>query len=271
MPYKNGKIAWNEIVWTPGMIKYIRDNFSKLTNPQLAEGLGLKLTTVRTKCHELGLKRMEMEYWSKGMVTFLKKNYRKYGDTELAEMFCMRWFKEKGWKKGQIEKKRRYLKLKRTDAEKHKIYLRNKKLGMWAMCPVKAWITRGGSAMEGEIRWWKTEYGSEFPVIKKGDGFIHWNRYMWEKHNGKVPNGMNVVFKNDDHYDIRISNLELLTNRQLAIRNGKKHSGILSDEYIIWLLSRGNEALKKDLRNNPEMIDLKRTQLQLNRQINEQK
>ena len=124
-----------------------------MTNKELANALGLNLTKTRGFLYEMDLKRMELEYWTEEQIKYLLDNYKEIGDVELAEIFNSKWKKNKGWTKKHIEKKRRYLKLKRTQDERHQIYLRNKILGRWKMCPVKAWETRGGSAEIGHVFW----------------------------------------------------------------------------------------------------------------------
>lgn len=47
--------------------------------------------------------------------------------------------------------------------------------------------------------------------------FIHVE--LWERHHGPVPKGMNVVFRNGDKTDIRIANLELVSDADLMRRN----------------------------------------------------
>ena len=42
---------------------------------------------------------------------------------------------------------------------------------------------------------------------------------LWEKHNGPIPKGHVVVFRNGDRTDIRIENLELISRAQLMQRN----------------------------------------------------
>ena len=59
-------------IWEDKDIKFLKDNYKNLTNPQLAKGLGIKLTTCRKKLYELGLKRMEMEYWNDEMINFIR-------------------------------------------------------------------------------------------------------------------------------------------------------------------------------------------------------
>lgn len=46
---------------------------------------------------------------------------------------------------------------------------------------------------------------------------VHW--LVWEEHNGPVPEGHIVIFKNHDHDDIRIENLECITRAENMWRN----------------------------------------------------
>jgi hypothetical protein len=184
---------------------------------RIADMLGMKLTLVRMKCYELGLKRMELQYWTDEQVDFLKRNYAKYGDTELAEMFSYAWEKEKGWSKKHIEKKRRYLGLKRTDEEKRAIHRRNVEIGCFSMCPVKAWEQRG-IANIGEVRAWRHS-GVMRMFIKTESGFVHYPPYLWEQHFGKPPEGMVVALKDGNPLNVVIDNLELQSRVTMMDRN----------------------------------------------------
>ena len=204
-------------IWSDTEIAFIKTNWKKLTNKQLADGLGLTLTITRTKCYELGLRRMELEFWTKRQVSFLKKHYRAIGDQELSEIYQSKWFKNKGWSKKHIEKKRRYLRLSRTDAERKVIHQRNKIAGRFAICSIKRWIATG-QAEEGEIRFWEVQPGKLAPRIKISGKWVSWNRWAWEQHFEEIPNGMNVVFK-DNTPSLNHKTLELLTNSDLMKRN----------------------------------------------------
>ena len=70
------RIPINKHEWTPFELNFIRCHFDKLTNFQLSHMLGLKLTMLRMKCYEMGLKRMELEYWTDEQVNYLKANYK---------------------------------------------------------------------------------------------------------------------------------------------------------------------------------------------------
>jgi hypothetical protein len=258
--------SWKKIVWTTGMLNFLKENYTILDNQELADHLGLKLTSVRTKLYELGCKRMEMEYWTPEQVSFLKNNFRAIGDLELSEIFASKWPKGKGWSKKHIEKKRRYLNLKRSEAEKKNIHARNKAAGRFASCPVNRWIQQGVFP-EGQIRFWKTMGNRLVPFIKVNGRFIHWAPYVWKINFGPIPKNMNVVFMNDNPTDMRIDNLELLTNGQLSFRNSQKSSIGLSDNYIAGMLSHNDPELRKFVKRFPDILEAKRIQLKLDRKI----
>ena len=202
--------------------EYVKSNYNSKTNAEMAEYLGLKITTFRTLCYKMGYKRMELEYWTKEQVTYLKKYYKTIGDTEIAANFNKKYHKNKGWNKRHIEKKRRYLGLKRTAEQRKNIQKRNTKNGMFKNCVVKAWKTRGGPAPEGEIRIWSIS-GVNQKFRKTGNTFVKLARYNWEKfHNKKVRKGYCIVFKDENPMNCEPSNLERITLKENAYRNSSK-------------------------------------------------
>jgi hypothetical protein len=210
---------YNKIVFTKEMQQFLKENYQELTNKELANALGLKLTRTRQELYKLGLKRMELEYWTNEQVQFLRDNYKNFGDTELAEIFEVKWFKAKGWCKKHIEKKRRYLFLKRTIKQKELIKIRNTKMGRFAACAKNRWKTTGQTPIGEKRVWFTTGANLPFVVIKTKTGFVHYNRFLWEKEKGKIPAGMNVVVNGSDRINYTIKDLELLTNAQLSARN----------------------------------------------------
>jgi hypothetical protein len=254
-----------KINWSPKMLSFLEENYQVMTNKQLAEGLGLRLTSVRTTLYSMGYKRMELEYWTKAQINYLYKHYHTKGDSELAEIFNSKWHKEKTWTKKHIEKKRRYLKLKRTESEKKKIHERNRLAGRFAMCPLKAWETRG-QAPDGEIRIWKPN-GNQVPMIKIKGKWVRWSHWYWEKHRGPIKKGMNVIFKDRNPFNRTIRNLAVITNAELSLHNSKVSATGLSDNYVAGIMSHRNPEMRELLKARPDLIQLKRNQLLLNRQI----
>jgi hypothetical protein len=55
--------------------------------------------------------------------------------------------------------------------------------------------------------------------IRVNSYIIAEHRYIWEQHNGKIPEGFMVHHKNEDKQDNRIENLECISKKE----HGKSH------------------------------------------------
>lgn len=212
--------TWNAIEWTPKMINFLKINYLTHTNKQLADALGLRLTSVRMKLYELGYKRMDLEYWTNEQIQFLRRNYKKIGDTKLAEIFNTKWSKNKGWSKKHIEKKRRQLELKRNTEQIKAIKTKNINDGRFDMCATKMWDKRGRTPV-GKLKVWKYSNGQPFVVIKLKNGFVHYAPWLWVQHNGTIPKGKCVRTIDGDSLNIVIENLMLITRAEHAILNAQ--------------------------------------------------
>lgn len=111
--------------WPDHKLQFLKDNFHIMTNPQLANALGITLTVLRNKARELGMKRIEMEYWNADQVKFLIDNFRILGDVEIMHHFEKHYPKAKSWTRSHINKKRRQMNLVRTQDEIDTIVTRN--------------------------------------------------------------------------------------------------------------------------------------------------
>ncbi|MBC8053772.1 MAG: HNH endonuclease [Sphingobacteriaceae bacterium] len=253
---------------TEHQISFIKSNYNTLTNPEIAKALGLKIQFLRKKIYELGLKRMELEYWTDEQINFLKSNFQQIGDVEMAEIFQIKWPKNKKWTLKHIEKKRNYLFLHRTESEIKAIHQRNVDNGRFLICVQKRWLKQGVAA-EGEIRMWREQSGRYTPRIKINGKFVHWGRWAWEQHHGPIPTGMNVIFADNNPENHVIENLQLATDADLSKRNSRISSQGLSDNYIAGILTHGNPDQRKTLKEYPELLNIKRQQLLLQRTIND--
>lgn len=241
---KKGK--YNKITLSPEEEKFLRENYQSMTNRELADALGMKITRTRTFLYEMGLKRMEMEYWTEEQIEFLKANYKRIGDTEMAEIFEKTWPKNKKWSKKHIEKKRRYLKLKRTAKQIEGIKKRAIKAGVYAEVVKKMWQTRGVTPV-GEIHVWKRSGGNPLKVIKTEDGFAHLCREVWKKHHGEIPEGMVVTVKDGNTLNLNIDNLELMDRGELAQINKNNLFGMPPEmRTTVKLINK----LKKEIKNH---------------------
>lgn len=255
------------INWTQEMLQFIQDNFGSMDARPMAQALGVKTQTLRTKYYSMGLKRIEMEYWTDEQVTYLKDTYQLIGDKEMSRIYQERWPKTKQWTIKHIEKKRNYLGLHRSKQELQTIQQRNVDNGCFLLCPVKRW-EKTGVAQEGEIRYCRTHSGRMVPRIKMNGKWVFWARYIWEKLHGPIPKQHNVIFKDRDPYNLNIENLMMVSDADLSARNCQQSSTGLSDNYVAGIMTRQNPELRAALKHHPELIELKRTQLKLEREIN---
>lgn len=73
------------------------------------------------------------------------------------------------------------------------------------------------TAIEGEIRW---REATEYFMIKIADNvWEFYHKHIWEKQNGPVPPGFNVVFKDGIKKNCTLKNLECISNQELMARN----------------------------------------------------
>lgn len=88
-------------------------------------------------------------------------------------------------------------------------------------------------------------------------------RYVWEQANGKIPKNMVIRLKNGDASDCRLSNLEMITRKEHLLKNNP----IDSDGRMLRYM-KIDKNMKEMIKNNfPELIELKRNQLKLQREI----
>lgn len=99
------------------------------------------------------------------------------------------------------------------------------------------------------------------------------HRYVWEQHNGSIPKGYNIQFKDGNKHNCDIDNLYMISRGE-QMRNENSASKNLPDSAVaVYLVGkRGKDkALIEEIKSNhPELIELKRTQILLNRKIKEQ-
>lgn len=88
---------------------------------------------------------------------------------------------------------------------------------------------------------------------------------LWEKENGKLPAGHCLWFRDGNSLNVTLDNLELITRKENYIRN----SGInrLNDTYVASCIAWRNKELQAELLKHPELIEMKRQSLLLNKTI----
>lgn len=241
---KNGKI-----IFSPGEVDFLKTNFLKMTNQQLADALGLKLTVVRQKCYELGLRRIEMEYWTPDMVRFLKTWYRKKGDVELAEIFNVKFPKNKPWTRNHIVQKRGYLKLKRTTKSLNRIFLRNKETGRLAVANTKRFETLPASPLGTIVE----REGKK--KIKTSKGYSSYARYVYLKNYGPIEEHEVIIHLDGNAVNCSPANLfKINRSTHFALNKLMKYFSNLNAEnrayvkkYYLGLISDNTDAASRNV------------------------
>jgi hypothetical protein len=239
----------------------------------MAKKYGCNICLIRKQCYELRLYRMRLNFWTDQQVAFLKANYKIMGDTELAELFNEKFKRRKHWTKKHIDKKRGYLKLKRTKKQIIEIEQRNLDQGRLNchMKKGKSNFLTTGPAVQGEIRMYKYTHGVITSRIRIGKRWIYWPRWAYKKHHGPIPKGYVIVMKDKNAYNTIPSNLEAVTREEATRRHVSQYSINLSDAYVAAQLSYGNPELREIIKNDPVLIETKRTLLLLKREIKKRK
>lgn len=105
--------------------------------------------------------------------------------------------------------------------------------------------------------------------VKESRTFRLKHRIVWEQHNGPLQKGENVQFRDGNRLNCDIDNLYLIRREDQMLRN----SGALNlpdgmvAKYLAGSHSSYDPALMEELLNHPELLELKRQQILLNRNI----
>lgn len=83
------------------------------------------------------------------------------------------------------------------------------------------------------------------------DDYVEVHRLLWEEHHGPIPEGHAVVFRDRDRTNIVLDNLELVSRRELMLRNTSQRWG---KEVFEVIQLRG--ALNRKLRSLSEKQDV---------------
>lgn len=120
---------------------------------------------------------------------------------------------------------------------------------------------------DGDITIRKDNRGIPFKYIRLSVAkweYLH--IYNYEAINRLVPKGMVLRSKDGDSLNCDPGNWEVISQHENLLRNTGREE--LTDNYIINILTQKDKSIREDIKNNPELIELKREQLKLRRIIN---
>jgi len=238
----------------PAHGEYIRKN-SHLNNKELAEILGIKEHSVRYYIHRHHIRTQTWKHFSNKEIEFIKANFRKLSYKEIG--------RELGRTHWSIKNKCKYLKLKRTPREARIIH---------KQCCSASYFTKGheptNTKYNGYISTRTDNKGNNYKHIRVSKGkFKHLQIVNWENKIGPIPEGKILRCKTTDTLNCNPDNWYLIDRiAHLEENAGRKE---LTDKYIINNLSRSMPEIKESIQEMPELIELKRNQLKIRRQLNE--
>lgn len=221
--------------WTADQLMLLKELYPNVLNAEIADTLGLTLKAVNSKANKLRLKK------AKG---FHKELYKKKGGNKGT-------FKkgQTGWNKG--------MKGLKTGGE----------AGYF-----KKGHTPSTTKPVGYVKLLFEEATGRIRLMckvaeKKWMPLAH---YVFTRWYGEIPKGMLICHKNKNPLDCRLENLECISKRT----NWERHSPApnLFDGFVLSTMisktvkGEERENLKKVLRANPDLIELKRNILKLRRQ-----
>lgn len=259
------RIPHNKIHLTPEQIEFIHDNHGIISNQAIADHLGMKLRTLRTRMYTMGLTKFKMRAWVPEQIDYLIKHYQTKGNTEIAKYFNTKYPKQGSWLNTTINGKMIQLGLKRTPEQLKAIHAAQTKCGAFSKNATKRWQTQG-TLPDGTIRYYTKEPGTRpQPHIRINGKFKPWSRWMWRQHKGPIPAGHLIVFKGDNKI-LTIENLECVEAKEYRLRMNKSCQE-LTDNYLVGLLGISHPHLRDEIRNSSDLLQAKRIQLLLNRKI----
>lgn len=115
--------------------------------------------------------------------------------------------------------------------------------------------------------------GRQYKYIRLSLGVWYpYHQYLWEKKYGKQPKKHVLRFKDGNNLNCKLSNLQLISMKENRVKNSCSVN--LTDNYVALALSRTkggfglhDKQMLGFIKNNKELIDLKRKQLLLDRKL----
>jgi hypothetical protein len=218
--------------------------------------------------------------WTKKEISYLCKKYAYYTNQELADRL--------GVTIGHVSSKATKLGLRgklhgRSGRFEKGIAVWNKGLKGLACSPAtqfKKGHTPATAKHDGAISviHSKNDKNAYKYIRKAKSNWALLHRDIWERHNGEIPKSHVITFIDGDSMNCNIENLECIPRSELAHRNrcdakrvaivksGVKEARMIdNDNYVAGRMTK-DKVLKKEIKKNKDLIELKRNLLILRRE-----
>ncbi|MDD3686448.1 MAG: HNH endonuclease signature motif containing protein [Bacteroidales bacterium] len=215
-------------IWTTDRVDYLIKHYPIIDTHELAEYFNTTYVAVRTKAKHLGLKKANgrRKIWYGEKLEFLTKVYANSSNDELGKLFGVTAASVSAAAcKFGLKKSDEYIKL-ATSRTQFKKGLTPANKGK-KMDPEVRERVKHTFFKPGQIPKNYRPVGSERITV---DGYIEvkikdprtWaqkHRVIWEKHNGKIPKGYNVQFRDGNRQNVALENLYLISRNEQINQN----------------------------------------------------
>lgn len=266
--------------WSMYELTFLEANFETMTNKEISEVIGKTPNQIAWKMIREGWRRSSIKHWTKKELDWLRANAH-LGEPGLAKAL--------GINQEKIRAVLRNHKIRTGNPSRFQKGMNpwnaGKKIRMSPASEFKKGMQPHNTKYNGYIgiRYEKITH-KPYQVIRIG--LKKWellSRHTWRQHFGEIPEGMLVAFKDGNAMNCQPENLMLLTRRENLLRNINRRKQAASiaeswdngtryenNEWIARLISRGDKQVKEELLKHPELLEAKRQQLLLRRQIKQQ-
>lgn len=109
--------------------------------------------------------------------------------------------------------------------------------------------------------------GNEYTLVRiSGSKWRPLHTVKWEEKYGKIDKGFVLCCKTDNTLNCDTDNWELITRKESITRHSANL--YLKDRYVAHKIAFNNKDLKEEIiKNHPQIIEIKRQQIRLNREI----
>jgi hypothetical protein len=272
-------------VWTDEMNDTLRNLYPNNPTKEVAKAIGLGVGAVKSRAGVLGLKkaigynRMKQREIPQEKIDYILANYGTLDYRTIAKQIDVA--------ESTVLRYRRILKIPRKPPsgypKGHRPANWNKKRPGFHVGRMKESQFEKGHQPKNTLHDLAITIRYDHPKTRSGRAYkwiriakakwVHYHRWVWEQANGPVPPKHVVIFIDNDTLNCELSNLKMISMADNARRNynpakAQQSSKNLTDEYIATRIAPGDKKLQKSLLlQRPDLIDLKRTQLKLNREL----
>lgn len=253
--------------WTEQLDNLLRRHYPKGDLYALAARIGVSRAAVKGRANRLGIRRKvnEKKPWTERQLRFLRRHYADSTNEELTRgtghtVDCI-------YKKAAsmgLKKSREYLHEQRHTNGQHPNFVacRFKKGHVPANKGKREHEFRSAEAIAkcrltqfkaGQLPHNNRPVGYEsihggyvFVKVEGERKMVMKHRYVWQQANGPVPDGYCVCFRDGNHLNCSLDNLELVSRKDTARRNISRETPEQRSSRIAKTTAKRNESIRKD-------------------------